>query len=71
MRRPTPAYYKGKTGMEPFDVVREFSLGFLRGTGVAYLLRAGRKGDAREDLLKARDCIDRELEEMDFAEKSK
>lgn len=39
--------------------------GYLRGTAVAYLARAGRKGVAREDVAKAVHTLERLLEVMD------
>lgn len=55
---------------QPWDVLgawltpEEFR-GYLRGTAIVYLARAGRKGDAREDVAKAVHTLERLLEEMD------
>lgn len=54
-----PHYQAG--GLEAIDVIEAFDLGFCLGNTVKYVLRAGRKGDATEDLKKARWYLDREI----------
>jgi hypothetical protein len=54
-----PSHYGQVPGVECIDVVEHFS--FLRGNALKYLWRAGGKGDPRQDLLKARWYIDREI----------
>ncbi|MGH6690519.1 MAG: DUF3310 domain-containing protein, partial [Gammaproteobacteria bacterium] len=49
-----PAHYQSAAGIEAIDVIEAFDLGFCLGNAVKYILRAGRKGDALEDLKKAR-----------------
>lgn len=59
----SPAHYQ-LGGIEAIDVIDESvndPASFYRGNAIKYLLRAGRKGDAHEDLRKARYYIDREL----------
>lgn len=60
----SPAHYQLADGMEAIDVIDQ-AIGdpasFYRGNAIKYLLRAGRKGDAKQDLEKARWYIDREL----------
>ena len=59
----SPAHYQ-LGGMEAIDVIDEAvadPASFYRGNAIKYLLRAGRKSDAHEDLRKARYYIDREL----------
>lgn len=59
----SPAHYQ-LGSMEAIDVIDqsiEDPASFYRGNAIKYLLRAGRKGDAHEDLRKARYYIDREL----------
>ncbi|MGX7906663.1 DUF3310 domain-containing protein [Corynebacterium propinquum] len=60
----SPAHYQLAEGMEAIDVIDQ-AIGdpasFYRGNALKYLLRAGRKGDAKQDLEKARWYIDREL----------
>lgn len=54
-------------GMEAIDVIEAFDLGFRLGNAVKYLLRAGRKGEAAEDLKKARWYIEREIAALEKA----
>lgn len=59
----SPTHYQ-LGGIEAIDVIDEAvddPASFYRGNAIKYLLRAGRKGDTREDLRKARYYIDREL----------
>lgn len=60
-----PAHYcEGRTYM-PIDVIEDWELGFNLGNAVKYIARAGRKGDALEDLKKARFYLDREIGTME------
>lgn len=56
-----PEHYK-VGGLEVIDVIEAFNLGFHDGNVVKYVLRAGRKGPALEDLEKARWYLDRLIE---------
>lgn len=61
----SPAHYQLADGVEAIDVIDQSvddPASFYRGNAIKYLLRAGRKGDAHEDLRKARYYINRELE---------
>jgi len=53
-----------QTSIQPWDIVDDWSLDYYRGNALKYLLRAGRKGPALQDLEKARHyiekCIERE-----------
>jgi len=51
-----PAYYKGDYVMR---IIEDFELGFHSGQVVKYVLRAGQKGSAVQDLEKARWYLDR------------
>lgn len=59
-----PAHYKTPSGLEAIDVIEAFGLGFHRGNAVKYLLRAGKKGDAAQDMRKARWYVARDLDRM-------
>lgn len=48
-------------GIECIDYIEAKGLGFHLGNAVKYISRAGRKGDAVEDLRKARWYLDREI----------
>jgi hypothetical protein len=50
------------TAMQAWMTPEAFS-GFLRGNVIKYVARAGSKGDARADLLKARHYLDKLLEQ--------
>lgn len=55
-----PTHYQGfSNGAQPVDIAEHLS--FNLGNALKYISRAGRKGDAVEDLKKARWYIDREL----------
>jgi hypothetical protein len=59
-----PAHYKAPNGLEAIDVIEGFGLGFHRGNAVKYLLRAGRKDDAAQDMRKARWYVERDLQRI-------
>lgn len=63
-----PPHYQAN-GVEAMDVIEAFGLGFCLGNTVKYLLRAGRKGDALEDLRKGRWYLDREIARREKAAK--
>ena len=53
----SPKHYTEGRKFEPKDVIRDWDLNFNLGNAVKYLARAGRKGDAVEDLKKAQQYI--------------
>lgn len=56
-----PSHYtRGK--YEPKDVIRDWGLNFNLGSAVKYICRAGYKDDIVQDLQKARQFIDFEIE---------
>ena len=57
-----PAHYTFSR-VEPISVIEAWGLGFHLGNVVKYISRAGRKGDALQDLKKARWYLDRLIEE--------
>jgi hypothetical protein len=59
-----PQHYGGDTTYEAIKVIEAHGLGFCLGNAVKYLLRAGKKGDAVEDLKKAAWYIQREIERL-------
>lgn len=48
-----PPHYQSPSGMEAIDVIEAFGLDFNLGNAVKYILRAGKKGAASEDIAKA------------------
>ena len=59
-----PDYYMAHS-IACINVIEAFDLGFHLGNAVKYILRAGKKGDAREDIKKAAWYINRWLEVND------
>ena len=58
-----PAHYGGATNpYEAIKVIEAWGLGFSLGNAVKYIARAGKKGDAIEDLEKAAWYLNREIE---------
>ena len=57
-----PSHYAEGRKYEPIDVIEDWKLGFCLGNTVKYISRAGRKGDALEDLKKAAFYLNREIE---------
>jgi uncharacterized protein YciU (UPF0263 family) len=55
-----PKHYT-RGGIETIDVIEAWELNFHLGNAVKYISRAGHKGDAIEDLRKARWYLDREI----------
>lgn len=53
---------------EPKDVIREWNLNFNLGNTIKYVARAGKKDDIVQDLRKARQYLDFEIE---FLEKQR
>ena len=62
-----PSHYCEGRRYEPKDVIRDWGLNFNLGSAVKYISRAGRKGSALEDLQKARQFIDFEIEAIEAA----
>lgn len=58
-----PTYYKNGS-YDVFDIANRYNLDMPLGTAIKYIVRAGRKDKAKheEDLEKAIQCINRELE---------
>jgi hypothetical protein len=52
------------SGVEAIEITEHF--GFCLGNSIKYIWRAGRKGDALEDLKKARYYIDREISRIEW-----
>ncbi len=59
-----PSHYKGK-GLECIQVIEAFNLTFSLGNAIKYILRAGKKGNKKEDLQKAVWYLNREIESID------
>lgn len=59
-----PNHYAEGRKYEPIKVIMDWELSFCLGNVLKYISRAGRKGDKLEDLLKAREYLNFEIEEM-------
>lgn len=57
-----PSHYTEGRKYEPKDVIRDWGLNFNVGSAVKYLSRAGRKDDIIQDLSKAKEFIQFEIE---------
>lgn len=63
-----PAHYGGADNTyEAIKVIEAWRLGFCLGNTVKYISRSGKKGDALEDLKKARWYLDREIQTLEAA----
>lgn len=60
-----PSHYTEGREYEPRKVIADWGLNFNLGNAVKYVSRAGRKGDKIEDLRKAIQYIEFEIEELD------
>lgn len=60
----SPKHYVDGRKFEPKDVIRDWGLNFNLGNAVKYLARAGRKGDVVEDLRKAQQYIQFEIDAL-------
>ena len=56
-----PSHYT-RGPVEVIDIIEGFGLNYHLGNVIKYVLRAGHKNDALEDLKKARWYLDREIE---------
>ena len=57
-----PSHYTSGRKYEPKDVIRDWGLNFNLGSAVKYISRAGRKDDIVQDLMKAVEFINFEIE---------
>jgi len=49
----SPAHYCEGRSIEPLDVIEDWELGYHLGNALKYISRAGRKGNAAQDIRKA------------------
>lgn len=59
----SPAHYSAN-GVDVIDVIEAFELSFCLGNVIKYVLRADRKADKREDLMKAQWYLQKEISKM-------
>lgn len=66
-----PPHYGGVDNpYEAIKVIEAWELGFNLGNAVKYMARAGKKGDALEDLKKARWYLNREIVNREIGSRS-
>lgn len=65
-----PSHYIEGRKFEPKDVIRDWGLNFNLGSAVKYISRAGRKDDIVQDLKKAQEFIQFEIDAIE-AERAK
>ena len=66
----SPSHYTEGRKFEPKDVIRDWGLDFNLGSTVKYIARAGRKDDILQDLNKAKEFLQFEIDAIE-AERSK
>lgn len=67
----SPAHYTEGRKFEPKDVIRDWGLDFNLGSTVKYIARAGRKDDILQDLKKAQEYIQFEIDAIEAERISK
>lgn len=60
-----PSHYAEGRKYEPKDVIRDWKLNFNLGSAVKYISRAGRKDDIVQDLKKAQEFIQFEIDAIE------
>ena len=60
-----PAHYISGRRYEPKDVIRDWGLNFNLGSAVKYISRAGRKDDIVQDLRKAQQFLQFEIDALE------
>jgi hypothetical protein len=61
----TPSHYDNKQGYDVIDISKHYSLNFNRGNVVKYICRAGKKDNELQDLKKALDYLQREIQHIE------
>ena len=59
--RSTQPHYDNGNSYDLIDVINDYGLNFCRGNILKYVVRAGKKKDELQDLLKAQDYLNREM----------
>ena len=60
--RSTQPHYENGNSYDVIDVINDYNINFCRGNIIKYVIRAGKKKDELQDLLKAQDYLNREIE---------
>ena len=59
-----PTHYDNGKEYDLIDVINDYNVNFCRGNVIKYVVRAGKKKDELQDLLKAKDYLEREIERI-------
>jgi len=59
-------YYKNEQDYDVIDICTDYNLNFNRGNILKYVVRAGKKDDELQDLRKALDYLQREIEHIEL-----
>jgi len=57
-------HYKNNKDYDVIDIAKDYNLNFFRFNVLKYIIRAGRKDDELQDLLKAKDYLEREISHL-------
>jgi len=60
--RGNAIHYEATGDYDVIDFVQDYKLNFNRGNVIKYIARAGKKDDELQDLMKAKDYIEREIQ---------
>lgn len=60
--RSSQMHYENGKGYDLIDVISDYNLNFNRGNIIKYVARAGKKDNEIQDLRKALDYLEREIE---------
>ena len=60
--RGNALHYEATGEYDLIDVIQDYQLNFNRGNVVKYIIRAGKKDNELQDLYKAKDYIEREIQ---------
>ena len=61
-------YYKNEQDYDVIDICTDYNLNFNRGNILKYIVRAGKKDDELQDLRKALDYLQREIEHLEITQ---
>jgi len=67
--RSTQLHYETGKGYDLIDVANDYNLNFFRFNVLKYVARAGKKQDELQDLRKALDYLQREIEYLEQVQK--
>lgn len=67
--RATQLHYENGKDYDIIDVCKDYALNFNRGNILKYVARAGKKQDELQDLRKALDYLQREIEYLEQVQK--